>query len=137
MPTRPTNLPSATGRDAAGRGHDDSVALVKNAMDDMLAAARADAAIAAPDVALPEKDAAGAPVPSTRSVLNLLQRYWRTFQERRQRHGLRIDVRDLSARELKDIGLPSAEIERIAAHRAIDRLRDGTAYLWRPPRGER
>jgi uncharacterized protein YjiS (DUF1127 family) len=113
MPTRQTHLPSESGRDAAGRGHDVSVAWVKDAMDDGLAAS------------------------STRGILNWLKRCWRTFQQRRQRHASRIDVRDLSERELKDIGLPSAEIERIAAHRALDRLRDGTAYLWRPPRGRR
>lgn len=34
----------------------------------------------------------------------------------------------LTERELKDIGITSADIDHIAAHRMIDRLRDGTMY---------
>jgi uncharacterized protein YjiS (DUF1127 family) len=70
-----------------------------------------------------------------RSVLRLLKRYWRAFQEQRQRQRLRASLHDLSDRELTDIGVTSAEIDRIAAHRAFDRLRDGTTYLWIGSRG--
>jgi uncharacterized protein YjiS (DUF1127 family) len=130
MPPQQTNLTSGTGRDAAGPGLDLSIALVKDAMGEASAAARADASIAALRDALSEKDAAGPPAASTRSVLGLLKGYWRAFHERRQRRGLRASVHDLSDRELMDIGVTRAEIDRIAAHQAIDRLRDGTTNLW-------
>ena len=129
MPTQQTNLTSETGRDAAGVDFDSSIALVKEAMDDVLATARPDATIAALDGALSEKDAADPPATSARSVLSLLKRYWRAFQERYQRQRLRATLHDLSDRELMDIGVTRAEIDRIAAYRAFDKLRDGTTYL--------
>jgi uncharacterized protein YjiS (DUF1127 family) len=135
MPTQQTNFTSETGRDAAGLGRDLSVVLLKDAMDGVSAAPRAVAAIAALDDALSEKDAAGPPVPSTRSVLNLLKRYWRRFQEGRQRQRLRASLCELSDRQLRDIGVTSAEIDYIAAHRTLDRLKDGTAHLWTRSRG--
>ena len=135
MPPQQTNLTSETGRDAAGLGLDLSIASVKDAMGEALAAARPDGSIVAPRDALSEKDAAGPPAASTRSVLSLLKRYWRAFQERRQRRGLRASLHDLSDRELMDIGVTRAEIDYLAAHRAIDRLRDGTTHLWILSRG--
>ena len=125
MPAQQTNLTSETGRDAAEVGFDFSIALVKEAMDDVFATARPNATIAALDGALSEKDAADPPATSARSVLSLLKRYWRAFQERYQRQRLRVSLRDLSDRELMDIGLTRTEIDYIAAHRALDRLRDG------------
>ena len=130
MPTQQTNLTSETGRDAAGVGFDFSIALVKEAMDDVLATARPNATIAALDGALSEKDAAEPPATSARSVLSLLKRYWRASQERYQRQRLRATLHDLSDRELMDIGVTRAEIDCIAAYRAFDKLRDGTTYLW-------
>ena len=130
MPPQQTNLPSETGRDAEGLGLDLSLASVKDVMGEALAAARPDASIAALRDALSEKDAAGPPAASTRSVLSLLKGYWRAFQERRQRQWLRASLHDLSDRELMDIGVTRAEIDSIAAHRAIERLRDGTTHLW-------
>ena len=130
MPPQQTNLTSETGRDAAGLGLDVSIALVKDAMGEALAAARPDASIVAPTDASSEKQAAGPPAASTRSVSSLLKRYWRAFQEQRQRRRLRASLHGLSDRELMDIGVTRAEIDCIAAHRAIDRLRDGTAHLW-------
>jgi uncharacterized protein DUF1127 len=176
MPPQQTNLTSETGRDAAGLGLDLSIALVKDAMGEALAAARPDASIVALRDTLSEKDAAGPPAASTRSVLSLLKGYWRAFQERRQRQRLRatafsvdmgllgdaistgnavdstvdacpcrrtgfhfagtcFSLHDLSDRELMDIGVTRAEIDRIAGHRAIDRLRDGTTHLWILSRG--
>jgi uncharacterized protein YjiS (DUF1127 family) len=135
MPPQPTNLTSETGRDAAGLGLDVSIALVKDAMGEALAAARPDAAIVAPSAALSERDAAGPPAASRRSVPTLLKGYWLVFQERRQRRRLRISLHDLSDRELMDIGVTPGEIDCIAAHRAIDRLRDGTTHLWILSRG--
>ncbi|UWU79843.1 DUF1127 domain-containing protein [Bradyrhizobium huanghuaihaiense] len=62
-------------------------------------------------------------------ALNLLGRYWRAFQGWRQRS--RATLQDLSDRELMDIGLTRGEIDRIAPERAIERLRDRAADLWR------
>ena len=129
MPTQQTNPTSETGRDAAGVGLDFSIALVKEAMDDVLATARPNATIAALDGALSEKDAAEPPATSARSVLSSLKRYWRAFQEWYQRQRLRATLHELSDRELTDIGVTRAEIDCIAAYRAFDKLRDGTAYL--------
>ena len=129
------NLTSETGRDAAGLGLDLSIALVKNAMGEASAEARPDGSIVALRDALSEKDAAGAPAAPTRSVLSLLKGYWRAFQERRQRQRLRVSLHELSDRELMDIGVTRAEIDYIAAHRAIDRLRDGSTQLWIRSRG--
>jgi uncharacterized protein YjiS (DUF1127 family) len=69
------------------------------------------------------------------TVLSLLKRCWRAFQEQRQRQRVRASLHDLSDRELKDIGLTSTEIDCIAAHRALDRLRGGTTDLWMRSRG--
>lgn len=135
MPTQQTNLTSETGCDAAGLGFDPSIALVKDAMDDALAAARPDASIAALRDVLSEKGAAGRPVASTRSVLSLLKRYWLAFQERRRRQSSRASLHDLSDRELMEIGLTRDAIDYINAHRAIDALRDRTTYLWIGSRG--
>ena len=116
MPTQQTNLTSETEQDAAVLGLDLSIALVKEALGDTLTAARPNASIAALDDALSEKDA-GRTAASTRSVLSLFKRYWRAF------------------RELMDIGVTRGEIDYIARHRAIDRLRDSTTHLWILSRG--
>jgi uncharacterized protein YjiS (DUF1127 family) len=118
MPTQQTNLTSETERDAAVLGLDLSVALVKEAMDD----------------ALSDKDAAGLPAASTRSVSSLLKRYWRAFHEWRQRQSLRDTLHELSDRELMDIGLTRGEIDYIAGHRTVDTLKDST-HLWILSRG--
>ena len=97
-----------------------------------------DAAIAALRDAFSEKEAAGPPVASTRSVFGLLQGLlqgcWRAFRRWRQRESLRVSLHDLSDRELMDIGLTPGDIDYMVAGRAIERLRDGTAHLW-PSRG--
>jgi uncharacterized protein YjiS (DUF1127 family) len=129
MPTQQTNLTSETGRDSARVSFDFSIASVEEAVDDVLATTRPNATIAALDGALSEKDAAEPPATSARSVLSLLKRYWRAFQERHRRQRLRATLHDLSDRELVDIGLTRAEIDCIAASRAFDKLRDGTTYL--------
>jgi uncharacterized protein YjiS (DUF1127 family) len=131
MPTQQMNLTSGPECDAAVLGHALPIALVKDAIDDTLAAARPNASIAALDDALSEKDAAGPT--AAPSVLSLLKRYWRAFQERLQCHSWRATVHDLSDRGLMDIGLTRGEIDSIAGHRAIDRLRDSTTYLWIRP----
>jgi uncharacterized protein YjiS (DUF1127 family) len=130
MPPQQTNLTSETGRNAAGLRLDPAIALVKDATGDALVEACPDASIAAPRDAFSEKEAAGPSVASTRSVLSLLQGYWRAFRKRRQREGSRVGLHDLSAREMMDIGLTASDIDCIVAGRAIERLRDGTTYLW-------
>lgn len=62
-------------------------------------------------------------------VLRLIKRYWRAFQELRQRP--QVASQDLSDRELMDIGLTRSEIDYITPERAIDTLRDRTTDLWR------
>ena len=127
MPPQQTNITSEAEGDAAGLGLELPIALARDAMDE--AAARLNASIATLDDALSEKDAAGPTAASTRNVLGLLKRYWRAFQERRQRQSLRAGLAYLSDRELMDIGLTRGEIDYITPQRAIDRLRDSTMYL--------
>ncbi len=110
MPPQQTNLTSKPVRGAAGLRFDFATASVKDA--------------------LPEKQAAGEPVAPTRSDLGSLKGYWRAFREWRRRNRLRGSLRDLSERQLMDIGLPPGDIDCIVAQRAFDRLRDGTTYLW-------
>jgi len=129
MPPQQTTLRSKTGRDAAGLDLDRCIAL-KAAMDHAPTAPHADASIAALRCALSEKDAAGPPAAPIRGLFNLLERYWRAFQESRRRRQLRASLCDLNERQLRDIGLTQGDIDCIAAHRAIERLRDGTRYLW-------
>ncbi|KJC33571.1 hypothetical protein UP09_34370 [Bradyrhizobium sp. LTSP885] len=133
MPPQQTNVTSLTRRDAARPRL--TIALVKNATGDAFAEARPDASIATLRDAFSEKEAAGPPVASTRSVLersvlDLLRDYWRALRERHQRERLRVSLRDLSERALMDIGVPQGDIEHIVANQAIERLRDGTAYQW-------
>jgi len=110
MPPQQTKLTSEPGCDAGGLPFGFAMASVKGA--------------------LPEKETAGAPVASTRNVLRSLKGYWRSFREKRQRNRLRSSLHDLSDRQLMDIGLTAGDIDCIAAHRAFEGLRDGTAHLW-------
>jgi uncharacterized protein YjiS (DUF1127 family) len=128
MPPQQADLTSETKRDTAAIGLD--LASVKDAMGGALPVARHDASIAALRDALSEKDAAGPPAAAARSVFSLLDRYWCAFQESRRRRRLGVSLRDLSERQLMDIGLTPGDIDYIAAHRAVERLRDGTTYLW-------
>ena len=134
MPVQQTNLPPGNEREAAAFGLDLSVAWVKEAMDETLAAARPNASIAALDD-VSERDAAGPTAASTRSVLSFLKRYWRGFQQRSQRQNLLASLHNLSDRELLDIGVRRGEIDYIACHRAIETLRDSTSHLWILSRG--
>jgi uncharacterized protein YjiS (DUF1127 family) len=105
MPPQQTNLTPETERDAS-------------------AAMRPDVPMAALGDTLSETAAAGLAAASTRSILSLLSGYWCALQERLERQRLRTCLHDLSERELRDIGITAGEIEYIAAHRAIDRLKD-------------
>ena len=105
MPPQQTDPGYEVESDAAVRGLDLSIGLAKEATDD------------------------------TRRVLGLLEQVWRAFGEWRQRQRSRTSLHELSDRELRDIGVSRDEVERIARHRAIDALRDGTAYFWIRSRG--
>ena len=118
MPPQLTNITSETGRDAARL--ELPIAWAKNAMDDAWTAARLNASLATPLDALSETDGTA----STRNVLGLLKRYWRTFQEQRRRERLGAALSCLNDRELMDIGLTRGEIDYLTPQRAIDRLRD-------------
>ena len=138
MPPQQTNV--TFGRDEfiapdTVIGRDVSITLVQDAVDDTLEAAPPNASIALLDGALSRQDATGKTGASTRRALSFLRRCWRAFQERRQRQRLRLSLHHLSDRELMDIGITRGEIDFIAAHRAIDRLRDGTTHLWMLSRG--
>lgn len=126
MPPQQTNFTSETGRDTAKLRLDLAIPLVNDAPGNDLAEERPDARIAARGDASSEKQAAGPPVASTRSVLSVLRAYWGAFRRRRQTESLR----NLSDRELADIGLTPGDIDRLVARRAIERLRDGTTNLW-------
>jgi len=127
MPPQQTNPTSETGRDAAGLHF--AAALVKDATGNAVAEARPNASIAALRDALSEKEAAGPPVAPTRSLLSLLQEYWRAFRKRRRQQRPPAGLHDLSDRQLKDIGLTPGDIECIVTRRAIERLRDSATYL--------
>lgn len=129
MPPQLTNISPGNDGDAARRGLTLSIVSAKNAVDQALAA-RLKASAAALDDALPDKDVASPAAALTRSDLGLLRRVWLAFQERRQRQSLRINLNELSDRELMDIGLTRSEIDYLTPQRAIDRLRDSTRYLW-------
>lgn len=126
MPPQPTNISPGIEGDAARRSLNLSIVQAKDAIDQALAA-RLRASAAALDDALSE-DAAGPSAASTRSVLGLLEQYWRAFQEWRPR--ARVTLHDLSDRELMDIGLTRGEVDCLAPERAIERLRDSTRTLW-------
>jgi uncharacterized protein YjiS (DUF1127 family) len=57
---------------------------------------------------------------STRRVSGFFKRYWDAFQERCERQRLRATLRDLSDRELMDIGTTRGEIDYVASNRFID-----------------
>ncbi|WP_407154588.1 DUF1127 domain-containing protein [Bradyrhizobium sp. STM 3557] len=130
MPPHTTNPTSERGRDAAGLSLDVAIALVKDVMGDALTAARPDASIATLRDASTEKDAAGPPAAPGRSLFGSLKQHWRALQEGRRRRRMRVSLRDLDERQLMDIGLTPGEIDYITAHRALERLRDDTKYLW-------
>ena len=128
MPPQETNLTSGTGGDAAGLRLNLAIALMKDTTGDALAEARPEASMPALRDTFAEKESAGRLAASTRSILSSLKKYWRAFRERRQRERLRVSLHDLTDRELMDIGLTRGDIDYIVVHRAIERLRDGTAY---------
>jgi uncharacterized protein YjiS (DUF1127 family) len=78
----------------------------------------------------PDHDAGAPPATWARRISRLVKHCWRVIQEQRQRDRLRVALCHMSERELMDIGVTRTEIDCIAAHRAVDRLRDGTDSMW-------
>lgn len=124
MPTQPHLIASAG--DAAGLSRDLRLAWAKDGANAPLAPAIPIDGSAMLDVTQSVSQVAG----RGRRALDLLRRCWRGFQKQYQRHRLRKALSDLSDRDLQDIGLTRGEIECIAAHRAIDRLRGRTNDPW-------
>ncbi|WP_316163271.1 DUF1127 domain-containing protein [Bradyrhizobium sp. SZCCHNRI20481] len=125
-----TNLTAEIARDGARLGLDHAKTAATNAARGVPAASRPDAAITVLRNAVPEKNAAGPPGgAATPRPLGLLAHYWRAFQDGRRLRRMRIHLRDLSEAQLMDIGLPRSDIEHIAAHRALERLKDSTTHL--------
>lgn len=60
-------------------------------------------------------------------ALSLLGRCWRAFPGWRQQS--QVTLRDLSDRELMDIGLTRGDLDCLAPERAIERLRDNARTL--------
>ncbi|MDD1518339.1 DUF1127 domain-containing protein [Bradyrhizobium sp. WBAH42] len=126
MPPQLSKISSEAEHDAAVLRLDRSIALAKEAMDEVLAAAaRLNVSVAPPGHALSGREAAAAA--PAQSLLDLPSRYWHAFGEWLLHP--RVSLRDLSDRALMDIGLTRAEIDHLTAGRAIDTLRDRTSYL--------
>ena len=61
------------------------------------------------------------PVTAARwQVYNFLRAYWNAFREWRKRPRFPANLRDLSDRELMDIGITRGEIDYLASHRDCD-----------------
>ncbi|WP_298245566.1 DUF1127 domain-containing protein [uncultured Bradyrhizobium sp.] len=128
MPPQQTTFTSEAERDAAVLRLDRSIALAKEAMDEVLtAAARLNASVAAPRGTLSPTEGARAAVEPAQSLRGLFKRYWRACRQWYQ--SPRFILQDLSDRELTDIGLTRGEVYHLAPWRAIDALRDRARYL--------
>ncbi|MGJ5179494.1 DUF1127 domain-containing protein [Bradyrhizobium oligotrophicum] len=123
------NLTAEIVRDAARLGLDHPVDAATNAVRSAPAAPRPAPSVAVPRDAVSEKDAAGPPGGAAPGLLGWLRRYWCAVQESRMRRRMRLDLADLSEAQLKDIGCSRTDIDHIAAHRALQRLKESTAYL--------
>jgi uncharacterized protein YjiS (DUF1127 family) len=116
-----TQLTAELARDAATRVR--PLTLVKNAAHQAPAAPRSDASITVMRDALSEKNAAGPPGSTAPWLFSLIARSWHAFQDSRRRRRVRFHLRDLSEAQLMDIGLTQGDLDHIAAHRAVERLR--------------
>jgi uncharacterized protein YjiS (DUF1127 family) len=59
-------------------------------------------------------------VTAKRQVYSPLETYWNLFQEWRKRRRLLTKLRDLSDRELMDIGITRSEIDYLTSHRGCN-----------------
>lgn len=122
-----THLTDEIARNAATR--DRPLTLLKNAVHQAPAAPRPDASVTVLRDALSEKNAAGPPGLTAPGLFGLFAGYWLAFQESRRRRMMRLHLRDLSEAQLVDIGLTQGDLDHIAAHRALDRLRHDMANV--------
>lgn len=90
-----------------------------------------DVSIATAGSASFKADAEGPIAASTRRVLSLLVRYWHAYQDRVERRSAQASLRDLSERNLVDIGIAPGDIAYIAALKTLDKLKDGSVYPFR------
>ncbi|MGJ4965755.1 DUF1127 domain-containing protein [Bradyrhizobium sp. HKCCYLRH3061] len=122
-----THLTAEIARNAATR--DRPLTLLKNAAHQVPAAPRPNASVTLLRDALSEKNAAGPPGLTARGLFGLLASSWLAFQESRRRRRMRLYLSDLSEAQLVDIGLTQGDLDHIAAHRALERLRHDTANV--------
>lgn len=130
MPTSSSSLSPDTARAATEPRADIPITVPHHMTNAGEAPAGPKSAIAAVHAALSNWPAARAPAGWSWRILKLCESCWHAFQEQRRRQKLRVVLSRLSERELMDIGVTSTEIDCIAAHRTIDRLRDGTTHPW-------
>jgi uncharacterized protein YjiS (DUF1127 family) len=57
---------------------------------------------------------------SVRRISSFIRGCWDAFQQRRKREKLRVDLRDLTDWELKDIGVSRGQIEYLASNGGVD-----------------
>ncbi|CCD98172.1 DUF1127 domain-containing protein [Bradyrhizobium sp. STM 3809] len=122
-----THLTAEIARNAALLGLDRPIAVATSAARDVPAAPRPVASITVLRDAISEKDAAAPPGAPGRP--GLFARLWQAFQDGRRLRRMRIQLVDLSEAQLIDIGVDRADIEHIAAYRALEKLKDNTAQL--------
>ncbi|MBR0815106.1 DUF1127 domain-containing protein [Bradyrhizobium diazoefficiens] len=128
MPPQLTTITSEAERDAAVLRLDRSIALAKEAMDEVLtAAARLNASVATPRSDVSRREDVPAAAEPAQSVLVLLKQYWRAF--RGWYRSSRVILQGLSDRDLRDIGLTRDEVDYLAPGRAIDAVRDRARSL--------
>ena len=128
MPPQLTTITSEAERDAAVLRLDRSIALAKEAMDEVLtAAARLNPSAATPQSDLSRSEGVGAAAEPAPSLLGVLEQYWRAF--RGWYRSSRVILQDLSDRELRDIGLTRGEVDHLATGRTIDALRERARSL--------
>ncbi|CCD91821.1 conserved hypothetical protein [Bradyrhizobium sp. ORS 375] len=121
-----THLTAETARDAAPLGLVRTVAAKANVAA-VQAAPRPNVPTAALRV-VSDKDAA-APPGAAAGRFSWLGQSWQAFQESRRRRKMRVHLRDLSEAQLLDIGLSRSDIEHLAAHRALERLKFDATHL--------
>ncbi|NPU68918.1 hypothetical protein HL667_28220 [Bradyrhizobium sp. 83012] len=116
-----THLTAEIARDAATRNR--PLTLVKNAAHQAPAAPRSEASATVLRDVVSEKNAAGPPGGAASWLFRGIARSWHAFQDSCRRRRMRLHLRDLSEAQLIDIGLSQGDLDHLAAHRALERLR--------------
>ncbi|MGY3453253.1 DUF1127 domain-containing protein [Bradyrhizobium sp. USDA 4353] len=116
-----THLTAEIAHNAATR--DRHLTLVKTAAHSAPATPRPGASANGLRDALSEKNAAGPPGLAAPWLFRRIARFWHAFQDSRRRRRMRVHLRDLSEAQLIDIGLSQGDLDHLAAHRTLERLR--------------